>query len=568
MTKLQIAPSSAPLLKDGQSETGKSSREQRHPLRVALILFGLLIVVWCLIVVPEAWQKTMRREAYLPDLEVQARHSPYDGSLQALLGGRLMEAGEYYAAQTAIHQAVAAGEGNETVWRALAAAVAGSGNRALAIADLRLGLKQLPGSAALQTALGQAQAVGPDVTPGSLALDICPNGAQSLIDLYAAGSFLNGPIAWWGRRHREDSGFTTRQEWAVQQPDNAEAQRLWGLALLRNRRGAEGVTMLQHALTLAPNSPVTNLAMATAWEQQGLETKAALQYLHCLELRPNWPPALLGLGRASEASGVKQNALKVYQRTTTVAPDSVEAWIGLGHAYLLTGSTYDKSVAAFQTALRFAPERTDFFNDYALALNHLSRQNEAEATLRRRLRVAPDDSEAHYLVGMVLMNSNPTPARQDEAEGQTREALRLSPSNPLATIQLAKLLLPKGQVQEAISRLQAALQRDPYNVNAMLLLSRAYGRAGQPDLSDKVAAQANRLFREQQQANVLEDQERKDLMKLSTHQQLAELYIRIGAPAKAQHERDMIRLLQTDPQAVAKAQHAYEASMNRALGKP
>ena len=136
------------------------------------------------------------------------------------------------------------------------------GDRTRAIADLRLAVKALPSSLALQGALAQARSTDPAAPPAALALAIAPQGPTPLLNQYAAGSFLNPLAQWWGRRHPDQSGFATRQAWAGSRPGDARAQRLWGEALLENRRLPEAGAALSLALSLDPSSPDTHLALA------------------------------------------------------------------------------------------------------------------------------------------------------------------------------------------------------------------------------------------------------------------------------------------------------------------
>ena len=516
---------------------------------IALVL--LLGFLAAAVTFPPAWRETQRREAYLPQLERQAWRSPDDGPLLALVGARRQEAGENAAAADALRRAIAAGEGSEATWQMLGACVAAAGDRTRAVADLRLGLQAFPSSIRLQGALAQARIADPGTPPPLLARAICPDGAAPFLQSYAAGSFLNGFVEWWGLHHPEDSGFATRQAWAAERPGDAQAQRLWGEALLRNRRFSEAETVLSLALSLAPSSPAVNLAFARYWEQSGNAPQAALQYLACLKLRPNWLPALLGFGTASLKNGLNPYALSAFTRATQVAPNSDDAWIGLGQAQLKTSVAFNLAVAAFQNAARLSPARTDYFDDYADALRRSSHAPEAEALLRRRLQAAPEDALAHYLLGLILHNTNPNPARVAEAETQTREALRLSPHNPLADTLLGQILQDKGQFKPALALFQNALVGTPYDQKLLLLLVRAYQQSGQTTKAAQISAQAKALFTDQQHAAVLADQAHKTPMNIGLHHQLAVLYARNGQPEKAQHEADMVRLLKTDPKRAA-----------------
>ena len=514
------------------------------------------------------WRETRLREAYLPQLEQQAAHAPDDGSLLALVGACRMAAGENAGAADALRQSIADGESNEDTWRALAAAVAASGDRTRAIADLRLGIKALPSSTALQGTLAQARTTEPNAPPPVLAAAIGPQGGEPLLARYGAGSRLNGLAEWWGRRHPEESGFATRQEWASERPGDAQAQRLWGEALLRNRRLPEAGLALGLALSLAPNSPAVHLALADYLAQTGDAPKAALQYLACLKLRPHWLPALLGFGAAALQNGQIPYAVAAFTRATQVAPQNTDAWIGLGQAQLKTGVAFDLSLEAFQKAATLSPARTDYLNDYADALRRSSRAPEAEAQTRRRLQAAPGDALAHYLLGRVLRDTDPTPVRVAEAEAQTRESLRLSPHNPLASTQLGQILLDAGQTGQAVALFEDARGRTPDDPKLLLVLARAYQRQGRPAQAADASARARVLLADQQRADVLVDAARKSPLDIGLHRQLAVLYARGGKPDQARREADTVRLLQADPKGTAQQKDALDATVQAALSAP
>jgi len=282
------------------------------------------------------WRLTALREAYLPELQAQSRRDPHNGVLLALLGGRLAEAHDPEAADR-LRQAVAAGEGTELVWQTLAATAAVQGDAPRALADLSLGLRSLRISPVLENALLRARMLGPHPPPALLAQAICPQGPEPLVRAYTRGSALNGVFTWWGRHFPESSGFATREDWARSAPNNPQALRLYGEALVRNGRLADAGAPLRRAVALAPNSPAAHLALADALARGGLPAKAGLEYIAALKLRPDWLPALLGLGRSALNAGLKY-AGDAFGRATQIAPQSAEAWIGLGSAGPLSGS--------------------------------------------------------------------------------------------------------------------------------------------------------------------------------------------------------------------------------------
>lgn len=517
----------------------------------------------------QAWPETARREAYLPTLEAMVLASPYDGHLQALVGARQIEAHEYPKAAQSLRQAIAAGQTQAAAWLNLAAALEASGERARGLAIMRAALQAQPQDAELQAAFKRMAQIPVPIPLGGLSPAFAPDGPRPLIDQLTQGSFLNGLARWWGRRYPEGSGYATREGWVGEEPQNPEAQRLWGLALLRNRRPQDAEAPLRQAVALAPQSGQAHLALAKSQEDLGRDAVAAQEYIAALKGDHNNLEALLGLGRASQNGGRIGHAVRAFQRATEVAPASLEAWVGLGRATQLTGLGYDKSAAAYARAQALAPSDTSFFNDYAVSLSRMSRQTEAEDILRLRLAAAPQDALAHHLLGMVLMDFNPTPKRIAEAEANTREALGINKGNPISSVQLAHLLSQQGKgSEEAISLLKNAVRLDPYNRNSLLLLSRVYRQAGQVDLAAKVAAQATALFKNQQRTADLGEKDRKDQLSPSERAELARLDELTGDRGKAQRQRAILSILKTDAQAPARIERAYNESVDQVLGKP
>lgn len=530
----------------------RNDAPKRRPLRAALLGVILLAALAAAATLPGMWRETERREAFLPQLEAQSARDPDNGPLLVVVGARRMEAGENDGAAAALRAALADGESGDAIWEALAASVAASGDRARALGDLRLGLKTLPDSLSLQNALARARAEDPQAPPPVLAQAIGPDGAAPLLARYAVGSRLNGLALWWGRLHPDAGGTATRSALALERPGDAQTQRLWGEALLQNRRLAEAGPALGLALSLSPSSPATNLDIADYLIRAGRPGDALLQYVATLKLRPDWIPALMGLGELALKAERPPLAGPAFERATIIAPRNADAWVGLGRAYMDSGSgDKGKSLAAFAEAARLAPDRTDFLPDYANALRLNDRWDEAEAVLRRRLAAVPTDSFCHFLLGLTLSDNNPTPTRDAEAEAETREALRLAPDTPKASVQLAGMLLRRGQAREALPFLTKALAAEPYNEKTTKILARAYQQSGQTQLAAQLGARADALTRDQQQLLVLQVKVGASAPDATLLKQLAALYRRVGSVDKAEREEAMVRLLKSDPKQAA-----------------
>ncbi len=517
-----------------------------------LLLLGLCAGILGAVAIGQAfqtaWRETARREAFLPELEQEARRNPGDGRLMALLGARYAEAHDYTGASNALAAAVNTGEQNEAVWLTWAASSAAEGDPRHATEILRLGLGNTAVAPFLQEALQRLEHLGPTPSPVSLAITICPKGAHWLAARYTAGSFLNGFFEWRGRRDPAHSGFATREKRAADSPDDAQAQRLWGEALIANRLYADADTVLHRALTLSPNSPATHLALAQALDREGAPGKAGVEYIACLKGEPNNLTALMGLGKVALAKKLLPIGVDVYERAAKLAPQNADVWIGLGDAHYNQRLNLGRAQEAFVTAARLAPDRTDYFIDYSNTLRALSRNDEAETLLRRYVAKLPEDGKGHYLLGLLLLDHNASPEHEAEAEAQLRESLRLQPDVATVEARLGRLYLDRGRVQEAIPLLQTAIRHDTYDLEATLSLARAYRQAGRVQEAQAAQESAAALADYRQKVAFLEDQVHRQPDNLKTGQQLAAIYRQGGENDKAQRQEEMNYVLKTHPQ--------------------
>jgi tetratricopeptide (TPR) repeat protein len=511
-------------------------------------------------VLMHAWQETTLREAYLPQLEARTRQDPHNGRLQALLGARLAEAKEYPGAIDALTQAVASGESTEPVWLTWAAATAASGDPARADAVLRLGMRDARLVPGLQAALDRRSGLGGSPPPSVLAHALCPQGPHALAAACAGGSFLNSVAEGWGRRHPEASGYATREHWAREQPQNALAQRLWGEALARNRRLPEAEETLRRALALDPNTPETHLALADVLTREGAPGKAGLEYVACLKRRKDWLPALLGLGSVALDKKLLPIGVDAFERAVRQAPNLADAWVGLGRAQYNQRLNMGRALEAFQTAARLAPDRTDFWKDYAKALQANFRFDEAEALLRRRLAVASEDAESHFLLAQLLLEHNVTPERQAAAEAELRASLRLQPGVAEAESRLGQLLLDQGKRDEALAMLEQALRHDRLNLVATREMARAYRLAGRMQEAKAAQESAADLSEYLQRVVVLEDRLQRQPNDLQAHRELTGLYQRGGEDEKARREDDIVRVLQAHPKEAERGLKAIKSA--------
>lgn len=545
----------------GKVRQGFASREKA--VRRGVLLFAVAFGAFLTVLLSKAWHATQMREATLPQLQQWPLRAPENGALLALLGARLAEARDYDAASRALERAITLGEDNPDLWLTWAATEAARDNRKLAWAALMLGIQHPKDAPTLQAALDRCRKLPTTPSPLSLAAAISPAGPHSLVAHYTKGSFLNSVASWYSHLFPQRSGYTTREEWAREEPNNAYIQRLWGEALLRNGRYAEAVAVLQRAHQLAPKSLLIYRELADALYHEGEIGKAGLIYESCLKQNPNDLPSLLGLGQVALEKRILQMAIDIFQKAIKLAPNNPDAWIGLGRAYYNQQLDLGRSLQAYQQAVKLAPKRTDFYPFYADALRATSHFPEAEHLLRLRLKQAPYEAQTYYLLAVTLLDYNVTPARMQEAESDLRIALQLAAQNSLMASQLGRLLQLEGKPEQAIPFLESALQADTRDVAATIALAQACQQAGRLREAQEARQSAADLTQYLAQVKALQDAIQQHPADSTLYRRLAQLYLSGGEPDKARNYLQAAQLLEKNHErALSGLQALQKATFN------
>jgi tetratricopeptide (TPR) repeat protein len=109
---------------------------------------------------------------------------------------------------------------------------------------------------------------------------------------------------------------------------------------------------------------------------------------------------------------------------------------------------FQSSVAHLQKATKIAPEFVQAYHNLGLALFLLHRFPEAEAATRHALDLAPERSNARYMLGRILAVEGNKPTEAVEILGQAVEEF------PDARLPLAVVLLQQGAADQAAAELQ------------------------------------------------------------------------------------------------------------------
>lgn len=149
-------------------------------------------------------------------------------------------------------------------------------------------------------------------------------------------------------------------------------------------------------------------------------------------------------------------ALELLARAKKLAPDWPPPYVMRAELFGLS-SRMREAYGELRTAYKLAP------NDPQIALYLLRYSGpfipaaETEAVARHAVTLAPHSKEAHYYLGMAILNSG-DPERYSEALKAFMEANRISPYDPMVLLEMGKIYTYMGQDIRALAALEGAWQ--------------------------------------------------------------------------------------------------------------
>ena len=292
-------------------------------------------------------------------------------------------------------------------------------------------------------------------------------------------------------------------------PDIVEAHRaLAGVAIHRSDASA----LAQEAdqiIALQPSAPDGYLLRAVADIDRKNYATADENIHRSLEKQPNNPGAYVQLGNLRMAQTQFADAQRAYQQALDQDPNSTDALGGVLNVDLVQKQP-DRAIATAKTQLAIYPKNVGFHimmgqllleqkKDLAGAeqefkqASDLDKKN-SEAMVKlglvQNLRGATDQALQTYLdgakinpkeVAFYLLAGGIYEAKQDwdNAKQQYQKVLQIQPDNPLASNNLAYVMLEQGgNVEVAFAMAQTARRQLPHNPNSADTLGWAFYHKG------------------------------------------------------------------------------------------
>jgi Tfp pilus assembly protein PilF len=209
------------------------------------------------------------------------------------------------------------------------------------------------------------------------------------------------------------------------------------------------------------------------------------------------------VAQVTHESNLKAGLAQLAAEIAKQQPARPEFYVELGEAWLNAGNPR-QAVAAFEQALKRAPDSSVALVDLAGALTQSGQNARAIEVLKQGLAVGlsdpllwyqlglashdsaafakavaldPDMAEAHNELGELLAGTGDL----RKAESEFREALRIEPDMPTAQSNLAHALAARGNLPEAAWYFERAVRRAPKNADVRVNFAATLTALNRPD---------------------------------------------------------------------------------------
>ena len=251
-----------------------------------------------------------------------------------------------------------------------------------------------------------------------------------------------------------------------------------GIAAIEAGRLDEAVRILSSVIQTDRDSAEAHLYLGLAHFRAGRSAAARPPLERAAELAPANAQAWKLLGLVSTSAGDAESAAIALSKACDLAPRDDEACYYFARNLYALGR-HEAARAPFEKALRAAPPSMSARVHRAVALNFAAMEAPAEAerhfvkAIQLAGRAAREAEDPRVDYGAFLFRQG----RTEEALRPLQQAAQDAPS-ARAGLELGRVLLHLGKLDEAVVRLEKAVALEPGNSHARLLLGRAYLRLG------------------------------------------------------------------------------------------
>jgi protein O-GlcNAc transferase len=265
--------------------------------------------------------------------------------------------------------------------------------------------------------------------------------------------------------------------WLAAHADDAAALHLLGVLRHQQGRNAEGLTLIDRALALAPDVAPVHANRAAVLTALGQDEAALAALDKATSLDPSLSAALRDQrARLCLRLGAYAAAAEAFRGCVDQNADDAAAWAGLALALHASGDA-NQALPAYRIALQLAPGDIGLRNGLGAALLDTGDSAQAREILERAAIDAPPWGPLWANLG----NARRAEGDLAGAAAALVKARDLEPTNATTLANLCAVLSEQGALADAIAAGRAALAAEPDNVSAQINLAAALFDGGAVD---------------------------------------------------------------------------------------
>lgn len=277
------------------------------------------------------------------------------------------------------------------------------------------------------------------------------------------------------------------------EPKNVEALTNLGMALAQAHQAKDGIPYLQRAIALEPKNATAHQDLAAAYIQVNQVADGIAELKTAIALSPGMPQLHYDLGAAYKLQDDAADAIPELEKAEKLNPNGYEAPFVLGQLYMQV-ARYPEAAAQFETSLKLHPENGDAWASLGSVYNKLDRLPDAVHALQEAIKRLPDQADPHLILASVLVKQN----QAAEAANERKLAANLMRAHMnLQRAEVAtnsgKSLMSEGKLDDAIVQFRDAISYDPTYVEAHEELATALEKQGKTAEAQAERAQARSL---------------------------------------------------------------------------
>ena len=195
-------------------------------------------------------------------------------------------------------------------------------------------------------------------------------------------------------------------------PDDVNALHFLGIAEHQLGRSNEALTLIERAITLAPQHPDLHNNHGNILKRLGRAEEAEAAYTEVLKLRPDDANALNNLGTIFRDKGQLPEALDNFKKVLSLQPDHYEAHLNLGYV-LRSMNRLDEAIEIHQKALRLRPHQAGAYRELGAVYYAMGRIEESASIYRLWLERDPEQPVALHMLAACTGQGVPGRASDD-----------------------------------------------------------------------------------------------------------------------------------------------------------